>query len=432
MRRFPDFLKAYAAYSDDKFVPPQFNVWTGLSIIAGALERKVYLPWSDTYAFYPNIYVLLVSKPGVGKSVALNNGVKLLTDVSRKSGTLNIMPSQVTEAKFIELMGHGRSFMHKWVEEKVDDVTGVKQLTPRELTIFQNSGYYFASEASNSLRNIFGEFIACLTDFYDCPEHWERATKKDGKRIQLRNVCMNILAGSTFDYLGKLITDDNIQGGFASRVIYVVHSEKLVRRQEFQNGLSAADHKVRAEYRAALLDDLMTINKLTGPMVATPEFSAAWEKWYPEFEEKRQSYASEKLQSIAARTNTNCLKVSILLSAAESDDRILRLHHWEQARDLVEGVNAQIPSIFQEAKAKQGPRGAADALTAFILTKVRQGGISREGIVNSAVAAGFSARHVEDVLNALHKDGALAVGSVVGGAAGGANFVLSGNSNKYL
>lgn len=429
IRRFPDFLAAYQAYADDRFVPPQFNTWVALSILAGALERRVWLPWSDTYAFYPNIYVLLVSRPGVGKSVALNNGVKLLSDMNRKAGTLNIMPSQVTEAKFIELMGHGRSFIHKWTEEKIVD-GGAKQLIPRELTVFQNSGYYFASEASNSLRNIFGEFIACLTDFYDCPESWERATKKDGKKISLKNVCMNILAGSTFDYLGKLVSDENIQGGFASRVLYIVHNEKLVRTQEFQNGMNPADLKVRAEYRAALLEDLARINQLSGPMVADPEFSAAWEAWYPVFEEKRQSYQSEKLQSIVARTNTNVLKLSMLLSASESDDRVLRLRHWEKALALVEAANAQIPSIFQEAKAKQGPRGDPGSLHAYILVKVKRGNATKDSISSQAVSAGFHKKPTEDVIEAMLKTGALAVGAINAGT--GACLILGRNADQHL
>lgn len=366
-RNFPDFLTAYQQYADDKFVPPDFNTWTGLSILAGALERRVWLPWSDTFSYYPNIYVLLVSKPGVGKSVALKKGVDILQDVNRRTSTLNIMPSQVTEAKFIELMGHGRSFTYAF---------GTK-----ELIIFQNAGYYFASEASNSLRNIFGEFIACLTDFYDCPDYWERATKKDGKRITLKNVCMNMLAGSTFDYLGKLVNDENIQGGFASRLLYIQCRDKLIREQPFQMGLTDAHIKDRQAMRESLVQDLAQVNSMVGPMRAEPEFAAAWEEWYPKAEEKRQSYESEKLQSILARTNTNVLKVSMLLSASESGDRVLRLRHWEKAVALVEGVNQYIPSIFLEARANQGPGAGGDTLTAAIIQEVlRSKRISRANL----------------------------------------------------
>lgn len=418
VRKFSNFLDAYLPYADDRFVPPQFNEWAALSVVAGALERRVWLPWNDTFSFYPNIYVLCVSKPGVGKSVALNKAVDLLREMNRKAMTLNIMPTQVTEAKFIELMGHGRSFVDRSIAGK-------------EFTVFQNSGYFFASEASNSLRNIFGEFIACLTDFYDCPEFWERATKKDGKKIVLKNVCMNILAGSTFDYLGKLVSDENIQGGFASRLLYVVHSDKMIRDQKFQSGTNVEDAALRKEYRAALVHDLGLINQMTGPMHADAEFGAAWEEWYPRSEKVRQEYESEKLQSILARTNTNVLKVSMLLSAAESGDRMLRLRHWHKAVELVEKVNSHIPEIFMQAKANQAPGRGGNGLTAAIILALRgQQNPTQESVRSRLVIAGHASHLIDSTIQAMLNQGALRTGSAVAGH--GVTLIVNGNANDHF
>lgn len=417
MRQFPDFLAAYEEYAADRFVPPQFNTWVGLSILAGALERRCWLPWSNTYSFYPNIYVLLVSKPGVGKSVSLAKGVDLLKAVSRKTNTLNIMPSQVTEAKFIELMGHGRSF--------IDRSAG------KEMMVFQNAGYYFASEASNSLRNIFGDFIACLTDFYDCPPFWERATKKDRKTIALKNVCMNILAGSTFDYLGKLVSDENIQGGFASRLLYVVQQENVIREQQWQNGETDEIRALRKTYEQVLIEDLTHISKLTGPMHADPEFGAAWEKWYPEYQRKVFAIESEKIQSVLARANTNVLKVSMLLSAAESDDRILKLRHFERAVSIVEELNSHVPSIFQTAKAAQGPKGGGDSLMNSVLHLV--GGMPNatlENVKSLLVMRGFREAEIVSVVQALISTGGLATGAAVAGL--GVRLHIKSNPNNNL
>lgn len=416
-RRFPNFLTAYEEYGDDGFVPPQFNTWAALSIIAGALERRVWLPWNNTYSFYPNIYVLLVSRPGQGKSVSLNNAVDLLKTVHRKTSTINIMPSQVTEAKFIELMGTGRSF--------IDRSTG------KELTVFQNAGYYYASEASNSLRNIFGDFIACLTDFYDCPATWERATKKDGRKISLKNVCMNLLAGSTFDYLGKLVSDENIQGGFASRLMYVVQKDSTVREQQFQSGQDAETRGIRDNYSAALVDDLTHISNMCGAMSAEADFGKAWELWYPAHQRKVQAYKSEKLQSILARTNTNVLKVSMLLSAAESDDRIMRLKHFEKAVELVESLNDRVPDIFLEAKAAQGPKGGGSTLTNVIISHLKKNpNATIDSVISAAVTEGHNQMTVTNTINALIGTRTLARGSAVAGQ--GVRLIIKGNTDDHL
>lgn len=417
-RAFPDFLKAYEEYAADGHTPSQFNTWSALSIIAGALERRVWLPWNDTYSFYPNIYVMLISRPGVGKSTGLTKAVELLEQMNRKTSTLNIMPQQVTEAKFLEMMGNGRSFL--------DTSSG------KEIIVYQNAGYYYASEASNSLRNLFGDFISALTIFYDCPTSFAKATIKGGKPINLKNVCMNIIAGSTFDYLGKLVSDENIQGGFASRLIYVQHNDIVVREPKWPNMDNPEHKRQRDEYRLALMDDLIEINRMTGPFKGTPEFGKAWETWFPKFERYRQSLKSEKLQSVISRTNTNVLKLSMLISAAESNDRLLKIHHWERAVELIEGVNAQIPGIFIESRANQAPGKCGNGLANFIIRHVMKHNSSAtvENTKHAAVNAGHNAMATAHTVEALLGAGMLGRGAAIAGE--GVRIVIKGNPNDYL
>jgi hypothetical protein len=401
-RNFDNFLTAYESFTNNKFIPPQFNTWSALSVIAGALERKVWLPWDDSFAFYPNIYVLLVSLPGDGKSVALNRAVELLREVSRRSGKLHILPNQVTEAKFIELMGHGQSF--------------VENSSGREVVILQNAGYYSASEASNSLRNIFGDFIACLTDFYDCPATWERATKKDGRTIGLRNVCMNILAGSTFDYLSKLVNDENIMGGFASRLIYVVSLNKEVEDQQFQLGGGTAEMRgERRSIKEALIEDLTQISQLVGPMHADREFGAAWEEWYPTFERTRRKIESEKLQSVLARTNTNILKVAMLLSAAESNDRQLKLRHWQKAHELVTAISEKVPGIFRQARANSTDRSPTN-IPNIVVNALERGTLTTiDQLCSKLIVLGYPKVQAENTIRALMDSGKIGFGNIVAG-----------------
>ncbi len=411
-RKFKNFLKSYEDYAEDSFSPPQFNTWAGLSIIAGALERRLWLPWSDTYSFYPNIYVLLVSMPGDGKSVSLNKAVDLLAEVHAKTGNLNILPNQITEAKFIEMMSYGRGF-----KEIINN---------KEMIRPQNAGYYWASEASNSLKNVFGDFIACLTDFYDCPRQWERATKKDTKRVILTNVCMNLLAGSTFDYLGKLVNDENIMGGFASRLIYVVSNNKEVIPQQFQLGGSNPDVTAsRKVFREALVHDLIEISKLVGPCSGSIEFGKAWESWHPTNELKRRAVQSEKSQSLLARTNTNILKVSMLLSAAESDDRILKIEHWERALELVSKITSETPGVFRQAKATGSNRDNKSITSAVIYYIERSPGITPDQLKAKLKHGGYSATAVESTVQAM------LISKIIGVGEGLALKIL-GNPDDYL
>ena len=381
-RIFPDWLTAYQQYSDDGFTPRPFNEWVGLSVVAGVLERKCWLPWSDTFSYYPNIFVLLVSLPGAGKSTALNKGMGLLHEMNTKLQTMSIIPSKVTEAKFIELMGTGTQFEH-----------GSKLM-------LQNAGFYWSSEASNTLRKGgFYDLTSCLTDFYDCPPFWENATKKEG-RSTLRNICINVLAGSTFDYLSKLVTDDDIMGGFASRLIFVVHREALVRNQAFQLGGGGSIDPGRAEYRSALVQDLEQMHKMVGPFKASAEFGKAWEEWYPAFEKMRQAHPSEKMQSLLVRTNTNVIKVAMLMSASESNNRLLTLEHWNKALQIVEPIGKDIPNIFRAAKAMDttSQEGLNNAIARAFEHSVE---MNVAELKRKLIVTGFSPRDVNQTVDSL-------------------------------
>lgn len=409
-RNFDNFVDAYMRWAKDNFVPEQFNQWSCLSIISGALERKVWLPWTDVFSYYPNIFVLMVSLPGVGKTTALNKAMGILMDMNLRESKLNIIPSQVTEAKFIELMGNATAFQ-----------VGTK-------VIYQSAGFYWASEASNSLKNVYGDFIACLTDFYDCPTYWEKATKKDDK-ITLRNVSLGLLAGSTFDYLSKLVTDENIMGGFASRLIYVVHREKLVRAQKFQLGGAAQDaSKARDEYRRALIEDLAQIHKMVGPFTASPEFGKAWEEWYPKFEEERQNNPSEKMQSLLVRTNTNALKLSMLFSAARDDKRVLTIDDWDAAMTMLEPIQKEIPAIFRESKAAD-TKTQAGMNQAIIRQFILHGELSLADLSTKLVMAGQNPGNLERTLKSMQSGNLIKVSSI---SANGAKFKFIADPDQYI
>lgn len=385
-RNFPNFLTAYLDWARDGFVPDQFHLWSGISIAAGALERKVWFPWTESFSYFPNLYIMLVALPGIGKSSALIKAVSLLQDMDERTQSINFMPSQVTEAKCIELMSKTKIF----------------EIGPKK--IYQGAGYYYASEASSSLKNVYGDFIATVTDFYDCPRIWKKATMKGGE-VVLYNVCFNILAGTTFDYLGKLITDENIMGGFASRINYVIHREKVVREVKFQSGGDALDPE-KARVRRALMEDLEQIHKIVGVFSAEPAFAAAWEAWHPKEEAARQAMESEKMQSLLARKNTNTMKLAMILSACESSDLILREHHWHNALALVEDISKDLPGMLREAKASQinTPDGLVQAILRTVDMMDKNVPLTMESIKLKLLLKGFDPSRLDYLITGLVKN----------------------------
>ena len=80
-RNFPDWLGAFCEYASYGEAPRRMYFWTGVSVVAGALRRKV---WVDQayFKWYPNFYIILVAPPGiVSKSTTAGIGMNLLRQV---------------------------------------------------------------------------------------------------------------------------------------------------------------------------------------------------------------------------------------------------------------------------------------------------------------------------------------------------------------
>ena len=80
-RNFPNWLSAFLEYASHTEAPKIMHTWAGVSAIAGALRRKV---WIDQYYYRwtPNFFVILVAPPGVvSKSTTADVAMSLLRDV---------------------------------------------------------------------------------------------------------------------------------------------------------------------------------------------------------------------------------------------------------------------------------------------------------------------------------------------------------------
>lgn len=374
-RQFPCFLTAFEVFGEDNHTPPRFNTWVGLSIIAAALERKVWIQHSQSVVHYPNIYVFLVALPGVGKSTALNRGVDLLQTLALETKKIRIMPNKSSDAALVEEMVRSKnSFLYK---DRIQ---------------YHCSGFFFASEASDSFAEVYGDITGTMTSLYDCNKMWKKTLKSSGESV-IQNACFNMLAGTTFQFLGNLVTKQNVTGGFASRIIYVKGEKAKPSRRTFLTDFEDIDEAKQA-YEMSLVNDLKRINEMVGPFSSTPEFREAWAEWDYENQVRQSEMSSEIMQSLVVRTSTLMDKLCMILSASESSDRIVRLSHFKKAKQLIIDTQEDLAGLFLAARANNTE--TADGLKSAFFGKLSQGKpVSREDLTASLVLAGYDVRKVQ-------------------------------------
>lgn len=401
MRHFSDWLSAYADYARDGFCPDKFHFWTGVSLIAGALERRVWVNQSGRLTF-PNLYIFLVAHPGEGKSSASDIGVNgFLRNLRRGEQGVSFLPDQLGDAAFVESISKWTKFV----------AYGKEQL--------QSSHFLYISEASNSLKDLkgAGEITAALTNFYDCPSFWKKMTISRGP-TEVRNACCNLLVGCTFSYLNQLFPDSEIMGGFASRVTYIVHNDKTPRVVKWET--KTRDHAKGEK----IFEDLSRIFNLSGQFTVTPEYAHAFEDWFQGFDAHRRSLTSERMQAFLARKHTNILKLSMVLAVSEGDNLTLTKKHWDLALGMLDELEQDLPHIMHAAAKADSFSG----INKLIIMECAKSNRTIGEIHNLFVRKGIAPREGAEALATLKEGGILSL-EVIDGLA---QYRLRVDANNYL
>lgn len=185
-RNFPDFIDAYLEFTKIQEAAPIIHKWVGVSCIAAALERKV---WMDrgVYLLFPNFYVIIVGQSGlVKKSTSTAIGVNLL----RELDGLALCSERMSAVSFIQQMA-----------------SSYKKFKYKDKEIGQSSLLIYATELKVFMEEVFGSTSELLTTFYDCQPYdhrkpWIYTSIAQGD-IKIYGPCLNMLGASTPSWLLK-------------------------------------------------------------------------------------------------------------------------------------------------------------------------------------------------------------------------------------
>lgn len=102
-----DWISTFLDYTDGLPSPELFRKWAAIGTVAGALERRV---WCSTARskLYPNLFILLVSSPGVGK--CLERSERIL----RYDGTIDTVSNIVAGDTLMGPDGQPRTVLETW------------------------------------------------------------------------------------------------------------------------------------------------------------------------------------------------------------------------------------------------------------------------------------------------------------------------------
>ena len=312
-----NFLVAYASLNKGTEIPEAFAVWSGIAGVSCVLGRKCWLDMG-TYVIYPNFYTILVAGSGrCRKSTAIGVIERILYALEPKP---NLIAQRITPEALIEAM-----------QTQIVDGSVVRA---------KCEGFVLVDELANFLNNKTYEGLASLLiSLFDCKESFTYRTKSRGEE-SIKNSCLGLLGASTIDWIRNAIPEDAIGGGLTSRMnfVYVAEPPPPVAVTFFgEEKRKTLEWLIKALGRMSMIEGAFQLDE------SGLEF---YKKEYERFYNTSTMYDNRFLSGYASRRHVHMLKLGIILSATQSNKRVITAEHLQGACYLLEANEKNLPMLL--------------------------------------------------------------------------------------
>jgi len=316
-RSLDDWISSYMIYVEDTESPRLYHLWGAISMIASALERKVFLIWDNIT--YCNMYIVIVGPSGLRKSGPFQEGWRFLN----KLPEIRVAADCLSQRKLIDTLDN--SF-------KSTPLTGGGTCNHSSLTVFSSEFAVFLGYDKKDL-------ITFLTDWYDCKDLWKYGTQHFGSH-EIKNVWLNIFGATTPDILQQTLITHAVGSGLTSRIIFVF-DDKRYKKVLYPFVLKDQDlHK-------KLTDDLSRVFIMNGQFGYDEEFLALWGPWYDHSEDHPPAgLGARNFSGYINRRPKHVIKLAMVLSASRSDEMIVRGYDFKRAIEILEFTEKRMSMAF--------------------------------------------------------------------------------------
>lgn len=308
-------LEKWRIYTRDICSPLSYCDWGFIYLVGAALQRRVWIGSFDR-GIFPNLYIILVGKPGLGKGQVIGPINDLLKhhkkpllegqDVSKQKTLINVGADSTTFESLLREMSNSI------------DKFNYKKILPSgqpDIGTYLHASLAFSLEEVSSLFNKDSEKISTfLLQAYDCKDY-DRKTKTQGSDI-LKRICLSLLGGTTPDNMFDTFSNKILSDGFASRTIFVYeHSNRST--PFILPPLSEEQLQIKEE----LLEFILQLTKCYGQYTYTEEANIYVEEWWQlEQIPSNRINKNQKMEGYYARKKVNTQKLCLILHHMDCDN----------------------------------------------------------------------------------------------------------------
>ena len=321
-RHHEDWLKSYVDYASVTEAPRLMHYWAGVSAVAGALRRKVWLDMRR-FQWVANFYIIFVAPPGiVSKSTTADISMDLLKAVPG----IKFGPDVVTWPALVgAFAAAGESFQY------LEDWHPMSPLT------------LVASELGNLINPQDRDMINLYINLWDGRKTLEKVTKMSGNDT-VEAPWINMLGCTTPHWIADNMPAATVGGGFTSRCVFV-YAEKKERLVAYVDESVVGND---FELRDSLIADLEHISvNLCGPYQLLEEARVWGRAWYKDLWERRpEGLDDDRLDGYVARKQTHMHKLAMIVAASQRDALIITEADLMMADLMLKSTEADLSKVF--------------------------------------------------------------------------------------
>lgn len=308
--------------------PEILRLWSAIGAVAASMERKCWTR-NKRGILYPNLFIMLVTSPGIGKTEAIKRIEQLILQTKK----LNVMPRSLTSASLIDVLKRSnKSFLLQGSGAPID----------------YHSGMVITAELGTMISAHDLEFLSILNDIYDNPGQYtqQRRHFNEGKEISIINPQLNILAGTQPAFLAHLLPEEAWSMGATSRTI-------LVYAGQFHDSKPVFSHD---ELEEELPDEQPLVKQLSKFAERSGQFkwtSGAMERFNAWKESGYKPIPEHsKLVHYLPRRGVHAIKLAMVSAMSSTGELVVREDDFTRATDWLISAEKIMPDIFREMAGK--------------------------------------------------------------------------------
>ena len=377
------FFNKYMLYTDRHEAPGSFHFWIGVTLLGACLQRRCWVS-KGVYNVFPNLYTILVAPSGkCRKSRAMRIGCELVESFP----WINIIADKTTPEGLLGALQYGTQGLEAMQTGEgatlnmQTDSSGL--ITASELAVFLNKQTYTTG------------IVGILTDLTECRPTFKYITRNKTPII-LKNPIISMLGASTPDWLATSLPEAAFEGGFMSRILFIV--------KFFRDRHITFPQELPIIEQTELKTDIMTMRGMFNGEIKLSTDAREWfDQWY--MSAQFQTIEDITLGGFIERKPDITLQLGMLIAISKKELTIT-LETLRQAVSIITWTQERMFKAFD--KIDLSPLGQIRYKVLELLNA--RGQISRREIVRKFAGKLQSYRQIEEIEHIMIAAGEMTIG----------------------